>query len=160
MKKLLLFMAVTAMVLNLSSCLIEDEVAPSVNVKEQSKNKVLFLKSASCSRSAAAEKYFRASFDTWKEEFELPADARLESYVEFIELDEGAPGFNGNKAKDYFKAAKFYYKLGDDGDQVSTPIICLGERYICGWDYRDEEKVNAWIKSYLEITKGEWKVAQ
>ncbi len=147
-------MAMMAMVL-LSSCVIEDG-SPDLNVKEQSKSKVLFLKSASCSRSAAAEKYFRTSFDTWKEELELPSNAKLENYVEFIELDEGAPGFNMNKAKDYFKSAKYYYNLGKDGSAVSTPIICFGEKYICGWDYQSEAKVNVWIKSYLEKSKSDW----
>jgi len=160
MKKIFLFTAITALALNLSSCMIEGEASPSVNVKELSTKKVLFLKSASCSRSAAAERYLRQSFETWKEEFNLPSDARLESYVDFIELDENAPGFNMSEAKDYLKSAEFYYNLDDSDGSIPTPIICFGENNICGWNYRDEGKVDVWIKHYLEIPHNEWKTAQ
>lgn len=150
-----MFVAVCAM-FGLNSCLIEGAGTPSRDITQESSSKVIFLKSSSCAYSAAAERYFRQAFESWRETYNLPEGATLEQYVKFVELDEGAAGFNMNDAKDYLKSAKYYYDLGDD---VATPVICFGSRHISSWDYTCESRVNDWIRPYLEKTKGEWKAS-
>lgn len=139
MKKVLFFAVVMMACWGLQSCMM-DNSEPMLNVKEDSQTKVIFLKSSSCSRSFAAERYFRNSLQ----------EKELKNLVMFVELDEGAEGFDRGKAAEYLKSAKYYYNLGSD---ITTPVICFGENYISGWDYRDEAKVDALLQPYLERAK-------
>lgn len=138
MKKLLFFAILIMACVGLQSCMM-DNSEPMVNVKTESQSRIIFLKSSSCSRSAAAERYFQKVAQS--------SGLDLKKFVYFIELDENAEGFDKGRAMEYFKSAKYYYNLGSD---VNTPVICFGENCISGWDYRDEVKVDAWVKPYME----------
>ena len=124
MKKILFF----ALLVLLASCVIDLDGNPEFSAKHESRDVVVFLKLPTCSRSQAAEKYL-------KENYRVP--------VYFVNIDR-------RENLEWIKAAQYDYELKKTwGDSVPTPIICLGENCIVGWDYTKERLLDQYIQPYL-----------
>ena len=124
MKKVCIILAMVSIML--TSCVIDGEIIPSVNVKENSRNVVIFLYDATCERSVAAKQYFEENYFN-----------AAHVYVDIT----------GTNNLDYLKSVKYYYKNGDGN--IQTPIICFGDNFIEGWDYTKENMVDVLIQPYL-----------
>lgn len=112
----------------LASCVIDGNDKVDFSVRDNSQTVIIFLHSPTCGYSTAAKQYIDETY---------PNVA-----IVYIDVDQ-----RGNA--DYLKAAKQDYGAGEGRSQVDTPVICMGNNFIEGWDFYKREKLDLWIKPYL-----------
>lgn len=121
MKKIFIFFAFLAM---LSSCMYDFKDDTDYSVVENSQNRILFLHSPTCGYSKMAKEYIEQTYPN------VP--------VWYVDIDK-------DENRYYLLAAKQDYKLGTT---ISTPIICMGNQYITGWDYNKRNEFDIYVERY------------
>lgn len=113
----------------MSSCMYDFPSTTDYSVRENSQDVIIFLHSPTCGYSLAAKEYIDKNYPSAR--------------IRFIDIDQ--------KGNSYFlKAAQQDYGVGKDNDgMISTPVICMGDFFIEGWDYYKREALDSHILRYL-----------
>lgn len=113
--------------LALASCVIDQEGKTDYSVRDNSQSAILFLHSPTCGYSNAAKKYITETYPN--------------AAIWYVDIDERDNSY-------FLKAACQDYGL--DKNDISTPVICLGDNFIEGWDFYKREKLDVLIQRYLK----------
>ena len=129
MKKVLFMVFASMLLFCTHSCVIDGFNDPEYDIREKSQTAVYFIGLDGCSYSAAAERYIKEKYPN--------------ACIRWFH-------FPDKTANEALKSFNYYFDTGSD----RSPWIVFGNKYIQGWSYLDEDKVDVWIQPYLN--KSEW----